>query len=147
MNRVVLAVGRELLYRNALLLPTVHEWFCSFAAEHPYHLKEDIDVTKLVTSANILSNLIASLQHHITYSCKVKKYGTLHYRPNTDLTQNLAHALWHLRQVNMINSSSKYATPTSSPESDDDVSRHIKVLDDINSQACSHINSFITNYR
>ena len=47
----------------------------------------------------------------------------------------------------MINSSSKYATPTSSPESDDDASRRIKVLDDLNLQACSHINSFLTNYR
>ena len=47
----------------------------------------------------------------------------------------------------MSNSSSKHATPTSSPESDDDTSRHIKVLDDLNSQACSHINSFLNNYR
>ena len=93
------AVDRELLERNALLLHDVYDWFCQFADEQSHHLK-DVDTSKLTTSANILSNilsnLIATLQHHITYCCKTRKYGTLLYRPNTDLTLNLARALWEV---------------------------------------------------
>ena len=68
-DKVVSAVGRELLEGNALLLPQAHDWFCHFADEQSHHLKEEVDSSKLTTAANILSNLIATLQHHITYCC------------------------------------------------------------------------------
>ncbi len=92
MDRVIAAVGRELLERNALLLPDVYDCFCPFTNEQSHHLK-DVDTLKLTTSSNILSNLVATLEHHITYCCKTRKYGTLLYRPQTDLTENLAKAL------------------------------------------------------
>lgn len=69
MDKVISAVGRELFEGNAWLLPDVYDWFCQFADEQSHHLK-DVDTSKLTTSANILSNLIATLQHHITYCCK-----------------------------------------------------------------------------
>ena len=61
MNRVVSAVASVLLNGNAALLPDVHDWFCSFAAQQSHNLS-DICVSKLVTSANILSILIGTLQ-------------------------------------------------------------------------------------
>ena len=42
------------------MLPDVYDWFCQFADEQSHHLK-DVDTSKLTTSANILSNLIATL--------------------------------------------------------------------------------------
>ena len=96
-NRVVVTVGRKLLNGNVLLLSNVHDLFCSFATELLYYLNEEI-VISLITSAYILSSLTASLQLHIEYCCKTKKYGTLLYRPNTDLKPALAQSLWQLRQ-------------------------------------------------
>ena len=89
-DKVASAVGRELLEGNALLLPEVYEWFCQFADEQSHHLKNKVDTSKLSTSANTLSYLIATLQHHLTCCCKTKKYGTPLYRPGADLTQNLS---------------------------------------------------------
>ena len=70
MTRVVVAVGRDLLNGNVMLLPDVHDLFNLYASELSPHLREEIDTSKLVTSANILSNLKANLQHHIAYSSK-----------------------------------------------------------------------------
>ena len=47
----------------------------------------------------ILSDLTANLQHHIAYSCKVHKYGTLIYRPNADLASLLSEAMWKLQNA------------------------------------------------
>ena len=38
-----------------------------------------------------------TLQQHIQFSCKVKKYGTLLYRPNSDFKALLQQALWKLK--------------------------------------------------
>ena len=64
MTRVVVAVGRELLDGNTMLLPDVHKLFNSNASQLSQHLHEDINIPKLVTSARF--------KHHIKYSCKVK---------------------------------------------------------------------------
>ena len=61
---MIAAVGRELLDGNALLLPDIYDWFCSFADEQSHHLK--VDTSKVIKSANILSNLVATLEHHVT---------------------------------------------------------------------------------
>ena len=52
-NRVVVTVGRN---GNVLLLSNVHDLFCSFATELLYHLNEEIVISRLVTSAYILSS-------------------------------------------------------------------------------------------
>ena len=80
MTRVVVEVGRKLLDGYVMLLPDVHDTFNSHAQElTSQYLQEDINVAKLVTSAYILSYLTANLQNHVTYSCPVKRYGTLIY--------------------------------------------------------------------
>lgn len=132
MNRVAIAVGTELLDRNVLLLPSVHDLFCSIANELSVHLDEVITPSKLVTSAYILSSLTATLQHHITCYCKIKKYGTVLYRPDTDLNQALAKTLWQLR--------------TKDHPSAETTNHHTQVLQDLNSRACSHIQSFLNQY-
>ena len=100
MNRVVSAVAGVLLNGNAVLLPDVHDWFCYFAGQQSHNLS-DICVSKLGTSANIPNTLIGTLQHHITYTCSIKTYGTLIYRPDIDLTAALTRTLWRLRQTNL----------------------------------------------
>ena len=120
MTRVVVSVGRELLDGNVMLLPDVHELFNSNASQLSQHLHENINIPELVTSAYVLSNLTANLQHHIMFSCKVKKYGTLIYRPNSDL-----------RTV---------ASGTANPPD------HREVLDDLNTRACSHVASCVSKY-
>ena len=73
----------ELLYRQeALLLPSVHNAFSHYAAEtiQAAHIEFGDDVNQLVTARWLLSNLVSSLQHHLSYVCRIKKYGTLLYR-------------------------------------------------------------------
>ena len=91
MKRVVITVGKGLLDRNVFLLPSVHDLFCIYTSEilETNHLKGD--PAKLVTSRSVLSHLKVSQQGHIAYSCKTRKYGTLLYRPQTDLLTALAH--------------------------------------------------------
>ena len=45
----------------------------------------------------VLSNLTNRLQLHIGYSCTVKKYGTVLYRPNADFKGLLQRLLWKLK--------------------------------------------------
>ena len=75
MTRVVLEVGRGLIEENVMFLLDIHNSFNCHAWElASQYLQEDISVAKLVTSAYILSSLTAIyLQHHVTYSCPVKK--------------------------------------------------------------------------
>jgi len=54
MTRVVVAVGRDLLNGGVMLLPDVHDLLNLYASEQSSHLREEIDTSKLVTSANIL---------------------------------------------------------------------------------------------
>ena len=86
MKRVVVDVGTELMSGNALLLPTVRELLWQYVTEilRANNL-ESKDITQLVTSRWILSNLTATLQDHMAYKSTVRKYGTLIYRSNTDL--------------------------------------------------------------
>ena len=63
MTRVVVAVGRDLLNGNVMLLPDVHNLFNLYASELSPHLCEEIDTSKLVTSANILSKLKANVHY------------------------------------------------------------------------------------
>ena len=77
-NRVVVTVGRKLLNGNVLLLSNVHDLFCFFATELLYHLNEEIVISRLVTSAYILSSLTAGLQHHIEYCCILSPIPSLY---------------------------------------------------------------------
>ena len=142
MTRVVVAVGRDLLNGNVMLLPHVHNLFNLYASELSYHLREEIDTSKLVTLANILSNLKTNLQHHIAYCCKTRKHGTLMYRPNADLRPALAQALWRLWSKNITKECSSETDTSNS----DDPQQYLNVLDDLNTRACSHITSYLSKH-
>ena len=94
MKWVIVYVGRQLLDRNALHLPSVHDLLCQYIIEvlSTHNLESEDIITKLVTSRWVLSSLLATLQNHIAYTCTVRIYGiyTLIYRPNTDLRLILA---------------------------------------------------------
>ena len=95
LNKVSIEVAEELLKRNALLLQDAHDRFCSIATALSHNLHGDIDGDiKLVTPAFILSHLTATLQQHIQYNCTIRKFGTLLFRPGTNLVKPLTQALW-----------------------------------------------------
>jgi len=68
-----------------MVLPTIHGHFNDYARELLTAKHMESESHDLVSSQWLLSTLEVKLQHHITYSCKVHKYGTLVYRPNSDL--------------------------------------------------------------
>ena len=136
MTRVTLSVAEELLHGNALLLPDVYDLFCFTAAELSHLLKERVDTSRLVTAEFILSHLTSTLQHHMQYSCKVKKFGTLLFRPGSDLSQPLTQALWKVRQLK------QNATP-----SNQEKTGHQTVLKDLNARACAHVKSFLSQHK
>ena len=67
--------------QQCLLLPSVNETFSSFVSE-----LVNQHVEGKVKGRWILSNLVVCLQHHLSYTCKVRKHGTLLYRSNGDQT-------------------------------------------------------------
>ena len=86
-NHTTIIVAEELLHRQVLHLPAVHDFLCNHAETLTVtaNLGKQGDIHKSVTCMWVLSSLKANLQHHITYRCPVCKYGTLIFRPNTDL--------------------------------------------------------------
>ena len=102
-------VAEELLQRNVLHLPAVHDFLCNHADKLAVaaNLGEKGDIHKLVTCMWVLSILRANLQHHITYRCTVCKYGTLIFRPNTDLIPSLQKTMWRLRQLESTSKASE----------------------------------------
>ena len=82
--KTVVSVGNILLENRAVLLPNIHEIFMGHVTDMSRVADISLKDIKDVSSRYILSSLTASLQHHITYSCKVWKYGTLVHRPNID---------------------------------------------------------------
>ena len=98
MDKTIVHVGEELLQGKAILLPVAHEFF---SEKHDEILASidlhETEIKTTVTSLWVLSNLTSALQHHLAYSCKTRKYGTLLYRPNTDLVPLLQQSLSKLR--------------------------------------------------
>ena len=81
-------VGNKPLAREVILLPTVHNQFQSYTTELAAASNQQGSVVS-VSAMWVLSGLAANLQHHMTYSCMIRKYGTLLYRSNTDLIPSL----------------------------------------------------------
>lgn len=110
MAKTLNKVGQFLLQKKALLLPNIQQLFRSIA--------EDIILTRDIkdppniqdiTCKWILHDLVAHLQHHVAYSCKVRKYGTL-VRANSDVVPFLNEVMWQYQ--NVMNSQKE-------PQSDD----------------------------
>ncbi len=101
-----------------LPLPTVYDMLCQYTDEllRANNLESEA-IKKLVTSRWVLSSLTATLQYHIAYKCTVRKYGTLIYRPNTDLLPVLTQALWRVRSHTSVSMSVPEGLKTNSEKS------------------------------
>ena len=93
-TKMLIMVGKMLLNNKATLLPTICSEFKTYVNE----LSTAVDIQKhpeiqLVSSKWILTEILAKYQHHVTYICKVRKYGTLVYRPTSDVHALLSEAL------------------------------------------------------
>ena len=100
MTKTLCTVGEILLNRKAILLPSIQEHFRSYAKDMiAAQSTENLPDVDAVTCRWILSHLIANLHHHVAYSCKVHMYGTLVYRPHTDLAPLLNEAMWRLQHA------------------------------------------------
>ena len=62
---------------------------------------QDPQELKSISSRSVLSEITAKYQHHVTYTCKVRKHGTLVYRHNSDILALLSEALWKLKQAHV----------------------------------------------
>ena len=100
--RMQVRVGKMLMENRAMLLPTIHSDFIHytrglFAAKG----MQDPQELKPICSRSVFSEITAKYQHHVTYTCKVRKHGTLVYRHNSDILELLSEALWKLKQAHV----------------------------------------------
>ena len=74
MLKATVTVGEELLSNHAILLPSVHDLTESYMNEllTAKNLGVGLDVSKLVPSRWILSNLTVNLTNHMCYNCQDK---------------------------------------------------------------------------
>lgn len=75
MVKTLVTVATVLLENRAMLLPHIHSLFTNYAKDlaKTEDLQEPQELTTL-SSRWVLSELTAKLQHHMVYSCKVRKY-------------------------------------------------------------------------
>ena len=85
----------------------------------------------------LLSGLTANLKHHIAYSCKVRKYGTILYRPNADLLPSIQKAMWRVRHLELARGEPQ---PESNPNTMHDTQPpDRRVLDDLNDRVHNEV--------
>ena len=110
MNKTLITVGKMLLENQALLLPTIHSTFNKHADVVMVKGLQEPQELRTVSSRWILRELTVNFQHHIAYSCKVRKHGTLVYRPTCDVLALLSEAMWKLKNVGKVHSDSLQAS-------------------------------------
>ena len=96
-NKMLVDVGTMLLDNQATLLPIICANFHRYATELAVEQdsEESLEL-KSVNSRWILGEITAKYQHHVACVCKVRKYGTLVYRPTSDIHALLSEALWKI---------------------------------------------------
>ena len=100
MVRTTIEVGKRLFNNGVILLPVAHDYFCDMVSRvvNTTFVSDINSLTDLHNHSRwVLSNLTSSLTHHLTTSCKVRKHGTLLYRPQTDFEIALSQSLWKIR--------------------------------------------------
>ena len=133
MAKTLVTVGKVLLDNQALLLRSIHSIFTKNAKDLA-KAKGLLEPQEL-SFRWILSELTANL-HHMIYSCKVRKYRTLVYRPNSDLIRLLSEAMWKLWNVE--------STPDERPELTGCANKPTTdQLDHINQLVLSQIKTFL----
>ena len=80
--------------QQCLLLPSVNETFSSFVSE--LACASNLHVEGKFKGRWILSNPVVCLQHHLSYTCKVR---TLLYGSNGDLLVSLSHLVYKSRHA------------------------------------------------
>ena len=127
-------VGEKLLKQECLLLLSVKQTFTSFVskASHASHLV----LEEKVTARWLLSTLIERLQHHLSYTCHIRKHGTLLYRNNGDLLTTISNVLYKSMSERGANASVSGCTCGSEPQP-------ALVLEDINSRLHQQIQRFL----
>ena len=83
-------VGQKLLNREVLVLPDILDFFMRHIQSQGEYNETVRMLTEHITAKQLLSQLTASLKHHVVYECKAKKYGNLVFRPGTDFGHSLA---------------------------------------------------------
>ena len=84
MQSTAIYVAEQLLEQECLLLPAVKEKYYSVMSTLTCRQNQHVEDT--VTARWLLSNLVVCLHHHLSYTCSVRKHGTLLYRSNGDLS-------------------------------------------------------------
>ena len=130
-NKILYDVGTMLLENQATLLPIIcakfHQYVREFAQDNV-----GVQESTELNSRRILCEIKAQYQHHVACVCKVRKYGTLVFRPTSDIHTLLTEALWKVKTLQEGKTGAKHQeTPPS------DIGN--------NSGTCtvSHINSLI----
>ena len=141
MARTVVRVGHILPKKQAILLPSVHNIFMSHARDLLKVKHIGCEEVEHVSSRWVLSDLTANLQHHIAYSCKVRKYGTLIYRPNADLVSLLSEAMWKLQNAETVPDETTEVTFSTDSSTTD--SSTTDSLDDLNKLIHTQISTFL----
>ena len=119
-KKMLMDVGEMLLENNATLLPTVCASFHHYATE--LAVEHGIEELKLVNSRWILCEIKAKYQHHVACVCKVRKYGTLVYRPTSDIHALLSEALWKIKNSKLGRSEAKDEHVAPAPDMTDTIS-------------------------
>ena len=99
--KTIVYVGHKLQQGEALLLSTAHEIFMGYTkyAIENYATHITLPSKDSVTAKWILARLNESLGHHMSFTCKTRKYGTLLYRPDSDMVAIATQALWKLKAL------------------------------------------------
>ncbi len=111
MAQASIHVAEILLQQEAILLPAVHTYFSARSTEsmNAANLQFVGGVKEHVTTRWVLSNLVVSLGHHLSYACRIRKYGTLLYRTDGDILNSLTVSL------HKLSSSTKHASAGKPP--------------------------------
>ena len=86
----------------------------------------------------ILLQLTTNLKKHVASTCKVRKYGTLIYRPNTDLLSVISQLLWKIRGLEINKSDDNIPENTCKFKDYSD-----QVLDNLNKRIHSSIKTLL----
>ena len=66
---------------------------------------------------DIIDEITAKYQHHIAYVCKVRKYGTLVYRPTSDIHALLSEEHFEVIKLCKDETNDKHVVPVPEKES------------------------------
>lgn len=92
-NLTIISVAQELLANHALTLPSAYKIFVDLLSKHPRWL---------------LSRLSSTLEHHLSYTCRVRKHGIILFRQGRELDA-LSNALFALSRPQEVEPNHKMA--------------------------------------